>query len=70
MRDAADLLADGSSETAKVRRLSKENRTLRQRLKELELEAAVIDSSRDFHLARVRYEAAIGIHAPATSGSK
>jgi cobalt-zinc-cadmium efflux system outer membrane protein len=43
---------------------------LRAREQQLELEAAVIDSSRDFHLARVRYEAAIGIHAPATSGSK
>ena len=42
----------------------------RAREQQLELEAAVIDSSRDFHLARVRYEAAIGIHAPATSGSK
>lgn len=40
VRDTADLLEDGSSETATVRRLSKENRRLRQRLKELELEAA------------------------------
>lgn len=43
---------------------------LRAREQQLELEAAVIDSSRDFHLARVRYEAAIGLHAPAASGSK
>lgn len=43
---------------------------LRAREQQLELEAAVLDSSRDFHLARVRYEAAIGLHAPAPSGSK
>jgi cobalt-zinc-cadmium efflux system outer membrane protein len=43
---------------------------LRAREQQLELEAAVIDASRDFHLARVRYEAAIGLHAPAASGSK
>jgi outer membrane protein, heavy metal efflux system len=43
---------------------------LRAREQQLELEAAVIDSSRDFNLARVRYEAAIGLHAPAISGSK
>ena len=35
-----DVFTDDSSETAKVRRLSKENRTLRQKLKELQLEAA------------------------------
>lgn len=43
---------------------------LRAREQQLELEAAVLDSSRDFHLARVRYEAAIGLHAPAAQGSK
>ena len=41
---------------------------LRAREQQLELEAAVLDSSRDFHLARIRYEAAIGLHAPAGSG--
>jgi hypothetical protein len=35
-----DSFMDDSSETAKVRRLSKENRTLRHQLKELQLEAA------------------------------
>ncbi len=34
-----DSFTDDSSETAKVRRLSKENRTLRHQLKELQLEA-------------------------------
>lgn len=43
---------------------------LRAREQLLELEAAVLDSSRDFHLARVRYEAAIGLHAPAGNASK
>ncbi len=43
---------------------------LRAREQQLALEAAVLDASRDFHLARVRYEAAIGLHAPAASGSK
>eukprot|EP01043_Picozoa_sp_COSAG02_P011627 COSAG02_NODE_431_length_22447_cov_7.487202_13_plen_88_part_00 len=37
---SGDLFTDDSSEAAKVRRLSKENRTLRQKLKELQLEAA------------------------------
>ena len=43
---------------------------LRAREQQIELEAAVLDASRDFHLARVRYEAAIGLHAPAATGSK
>lgn len=43
---------------------------LRAREQQLELEAAVLDASRDFHLARVRYEAAIGLHAPAAEGAK
>lgn len=43
---------------------------LRAREQQLELEAAVFDASRDFHLARIRYEAAIGLHTPAPSGSK
>ncbi len=41
---------------------------LRAREQQLELEAAILDASRDFHLARVRYEAAVGLHAPAASG--
>lgn len=43
---------------------------LRAREQQLELEAAILDASRDFHLARVRYEAAVGLHAPAASGAK
>lgn len=41
---------------------------LRAREQQLELEAAILDASRDFHLARIRYEAAVGLHAPAASG--
>lgn len=43
---------------------------LRAREQQLELEAAILDTSRDFHLARIRYEEALGIHAPAGSASK
>lgn len=43
---------------------------LRAREQLLELEAAILDTSRDFHLARIRYEEALGIHAPAGSASK
>lgn len=39
---------------------------LRAREQRLQLEAAVIDAVRDFHLARIRYEASTGQHAPAT----
>jgi len=38
---------------------------LRAREQRLQLEAAALDAVRDFHLARVRYEAATGKHAPA-----
>lgn len=38
---------------------------LRAREQRLQLEAAALDAVRDFHLARIRYEAAIGKHAPA-----
>ncbi|MCE9519309.1 MAG: TolC family protein [Verrucomicrobia bacterium] len=38
---------------------------LRAREQRLQLESAVIDAVRDFHLARIRYEAATGQHAPA-----
>ena len=38
---------------------------LRVREQRLQLESAVIESTRDFHLARIRYEAATGQHAPA-----
>jgi len=41
---------------------------LRAREQQIELEAAILDASRDFHLARIRYEAAIGLHAPAAPG--
>jgi cobalt-zinc-cadmium efflux system outer membrane protein len=44
---------------------------LRAREQRLQLQAAVLDATRDFHLARIRYEAAVGKHAPAKmSGSK
>jgi cobalt-zinc-cadmium efflux system outer membrane protein len=38
---------------------------LRAREQRLQLEDAVLDATRDFHLARIRYEAAVGKHAPA-----
>lgn len=38
---------------------------LRAREQRLHLEAAALDAVRDFHLARIRYEAATGKHAPA-----
>lgn len=38
---------------------------LRAREQRLQLEAAALDAVRDFHLARIRYEAATGKHAPA-----
>ena len=37
----------------------------RAREQRLELEAAALNAVRDFHLARIRYETAIGKHAPA-----
>lgn len=40
---------------------------LRIREQRLQLEAAALDAERDFHLARIRYESAIGKHAPAPS---
>lgn len=42
---------------------------LRAREQRLQLEAAVLDATRDFHLARIRYESAIGIHAPARTSA-
>ena len=42
---------------------------LRAREQRLQLEAAVLDATRDFHLARIRYEAAIGMHAPASASA-
>ncbi|MBL9152751.1 MAG: TolC family protein [Verrucomicrobiales bacterium] len=42
---------------------------LRAREQRLELESAALDATRDFHLARIRYEAAIGVHAPAAKAS-
>ncbi|MBN8422358.1 MAG: TolC family protein [Verrucomicrobia bacterium] len=39
---------------------------LRSRDQRLQLEASTLDALRDFHLARIRYEAATGVHAPAT----
>jgi outer membrane protein, heavy metal efflux system len=43
---------------------------LRAREQRLQLEAAVLEATRDYHLARVRYEAALGKHAPATTPGK
>jgi cobalt-zinc-cadmium efflux system outer membrane protein len=40
---------------------------LRAREQRLQLEAAVLDATRDFHLARIRYESATAKHAPAHS---
>ncbi len=42
---------------------------LRVREQNLALEASILDSLRDYHLARIRYEAATGRHAPAPSTS-
>lgn len=42
---------------------------LRARDQRLQMEAAVLDATRDFHLARIRYEAATGKHAPAQTSS-
>jgi outer membrane protein, heavy metal efflux system len=39
----------------------------RARDQRLQLEAAAIDTQRDFHLARIRYESATGKHAPAAA---
>lgn len=38
---------------------------LRTRDQRLQLESSTLDALRDFHLARIRYEAAVGKHAPA-----
>lgn len=40
---------------------------LRARDQRLQLEASSLDALRDFHLARIRYEAATGKHSPVTS---
>jgi len=40
---------------------------LRSRDQRLQLESSTLDALRDFHLARIRYEAAVGKHAPAIS---
>lgn len=40
---------------------------LRAREQRLQLEAAVLEATRDYHLARIRYEAALGKHAPAST---
>lgn len=37
---------------------------LRSREQQLQIESAALESVRDFHLARVAYEAAIGLHTP------
>lgn len=40
---------------------------LRAREQRLQLESAVLEATRDYHLARIRYEAALGKHAPAAA---
>ena len=42
---------------------------LRTRDQRLQLEASILNATRDFHLARIRYEAAIGKHTPAKSSA-
>lgn len=42
---------------------------LRSRDQRLQLESSTLDALRDFHLARIRYESALGLHAPASSPS-
>lgn len=42
---------------------------LRTRDQRLQLEASILNATRDFHLARIRYEAAIGKHTPAKSST-
>ncbi len=42
---------------------------LRSREQRLQLEVAVLDATRDFHLARIRYEAASGKHSQTSSDS-
>jgi cobalt-zinc-cadmium efflux system outer membrane protein len=40
---------------------------LRAREQQLQLETATLEATRDFHLARIRYEAALGLPIPAVS---
>lgn len=42
---------------------------LRTRDQRLQLEAAILNAIRDFHLARIRYEAAVGKHTPAKTSA-
>lgn len=42
---------------------------LRARDQRLQLEASVLNATRDFHLARIRYEAAVGKHTPARTSA-
>lgn len=42
---------------------------LRTRDQRLQLEASILNATRDFHLARIRYEAAIGKHTPAKASA-
>lgn len=54
-------------QTAKLEKAYESGQTdlltvLRAREQRLQLEAAALDAARDFHLARIRYEAAVGAH--------
>lgn len=75
-RDTRDkLLPLVNEQTAQLEKAYKAGQTdllrvLRAREQTVQLEAAVLDAARDFHLARIRYEAAIGLHgAPALQSS-
>ncbi|HEY1048095.1 MAG TPA: TolC family protein [Prosthecobacter sp.] len=64
------LLPLAVEQSAEVQRAYESGQTdlltvLRTRDQRLQLEAAILNAIRDFHLARIRYEAAVGKHAPA-----
>jgi cobalt-zinc-cadmium efflux system outer membrane protein len=63
------LLIDHQSKLEKAYQSGQADLITLQRARDqrLQLEATAIDTLRDFHLARIRYEAAIGQHAPAES---
>lgn len=69
------LLPLVNEQTAQLEKAYKSGQTdlitvLRAREQKVQLEAAMLDAARDFHLARIRYEAAIGLHdAPARPSS-
>ncbi len=63
------LLPLVQEQTAKLEKAYESGQTdlltvLRAREQRLQLEAAALDAARDFHLARIRYEAATGAALP------